>query len=64
MSWTKQEVKVLKSNGYKESSEGPHKFVDKKGYDTATRSGNTTLFGNGDKKNRISLSRLDEKTRK
>jgi hypothetical protein len=62
--WTKREEKTLKENGYKESSSGSHKYVEKTGYGSVTRSGNTTSFDNGDKKNRISLSRLDEKTRK
>jgi hypothetical protein len=64
MGWTKKEENVLKSNGYKPSSSVPDRYVAKNGYGSATRSGNFTSFGNGDKKHDISLSKLNEKTRK
>ncbi|WAC11885.1 hypothetical protein [Dyadobacter pollutisoli] len=64
MGWTKQEEKVLKSNGFRASSSEQDKYVGKNGYRSAEKEGSWTKFGNGDKTHNISLSRLDEKTRK
>jgi hypothetical protein len=64
MGFTKREEKTMKDNGMHKSSSKPDTYVGNNGYGSATRSGNWTSFGNGDKKNDISLSRLKEKTSK